>query len=97
METFEISSSSRDLRKSHSPSQCDRHCMIPGISIRLLVLLYIACRPGELLEEEWPKQLLDFSRDVAAGVNYLANKAFVHRDLAARNILVAEDRTCKVS
>ena len=34
---------------------------------------------------------------IASGMNYLSSKAFVHRDLAARNILVAEDKTCKVS
>ena len=54
-------------------------------------------RTRETLDEHWPTQLLHFSRDIASGMNYLSGKAFVHRDLAARNILVAEDRTCKVS
>ena len=44
-----------------------------------------------------PSLLLKFCREIASGMNYLSNKAFVHRDLAARNILVAEDNTCKVS
>ena len=39
---------------------------------------------------------LRFSKEIAAGMNYLSQKSFVHRDLAARNILLDRALTCKV-
>jgi len=52
---------------------------------------------GERVPDTVPPLLLNFSRDIAAGMNYLANQGFVHRDLAARNILVTEQDVCKVN
>ena len=39
---------------------------------------------------------LKFAREIAAGMDHLAQKSFVHRDLAARNVLLDDSLTCKV-
>ena len=40
--------------------------------------------------------LLDYSKQIVLGMQYLSSKAFVHRDLAARNVLITKERICKV-
>ncbi|XP_072048334.1 fibroblast growth factor receptor 3-like [Amphiura filiformis] len=42
-------------------------------------------------------QMVQFARDVANGMAFLARQEVIHRDLAARNVLIDANLTCKVS
>ena len=48
------------------------------------------------IKSKLPNVLLDYSKQIALGMQYLSSKSFVHRDLAARNVLVTKDCICKV-
>ncbi|XP_058815505.1 tyrosine-protein kinase Mer isoform X2 [Topomyia yanbarensis] len=43
------------------------------------------------------KELHDFARQIACGMQHLEEKQITHRDLAARNILIDERKTLKIS
>ena len=58
--------------------------------------LYGFCSHSEQYTDHLPGQLLQFSWEIAAGMEYLSKKSFVHRDLAARNILLDPALVCKV-
>ena len=47
------------------------------------------------MSDSVPKQLLNFSKQVALGLHYLSLRGFIHRDMAARNVLVS-NMLCKV-
>ena len=53
--------------------------------------------PGEMISAGTSESLLNFSQQVALGMQYLSAKRFVHRDLAARNVLLTKNNVCKVS
>lgn len=40
--------------------------------------------------------LLNYTKQIACGMQYLTKKSYIHRDLAARNILVTKSDVCKV-
>ena len=73
------------------------HCSAWLTSFHLIPPPTTCIRRSVSIRANLPSSFLKFCRQIAVGMNYLANKAFVHRDLAARNIFLTEDLTCKVT
>ena len=44
-----------------------------------------------------PSMLLDFSVQIAEGMDHLARYKIVHRDLAARNVLISDEKRAKIT
>ena len=44
-----------------------------------------------------PPVLLNFCKEIATGMEYLASRNCVHRDLAARNVLLTKSMVCKIA
>lgn len=63
----------------------------------MFLFAFLACSSERGEQESTQRLLLKFSREIATGMQYLSEKAFVHRDLAARNILLTEGLMCKVA
>ena len=85
-----------DLRDILLKLQMKYELIVTLTCIHAYILNLCFSRKEELTNDSVPLMLQKYCRQIAAGMNYLANKQFVHRDLAARNILVSSNDMCKV-
>ena len=74
-----------------------------GVCTQPLALVVEFCHNGillHLLKDEattiFKSQIIQFMRDITAGLIHLHDNGIIHRDLAARNILLDSDWVCKV-
>ena len=64
--------------------------------IGLKQFLEDAANSGSVKYDLFAPLFLNFSLDIASGMQHLSSKLYVHRDLAARNILLSHTLSCKI-
>ena len=73
------------------------HMMVTELLNRgLKEFLVHTAMSGDIDFNRFAPLFLQFSLDIANGMQHLASKLYVHRDLAARNILLSHTLSCKI-
>ncbi|XP_065178280.1 uncharacterized protein LOC135808957 [Sycon ciliatum] len=80
--------------KEKSPTSPVAAMDIPSIMMARMQSRSQQIQPEDMLR---PRDIFNFARQIAKGMEFLESQRCVHRDLAARNVLVCEDFKLKIS